>query len=184
MYQREHSHTNTQLRESGTFDPHCYWRKPMIYRTIKNCVCVFVCVAFIVPLKIFHSYGKVTITGEVLYILIYARHSWSLSSKGSYTRHTYCDTDLPFLIVIFESPWHSHLLPRVWQWSCHYLFLRLMCVAIKPRYPACEACEPPRWLITVNILQLPIQYFFLNLKKMMLVLYCLYVAPWYKKLII
>ena len=23
-----------------------------------------------------------------------------------------------------EYPWHSHLLPNIWQWSCHYLFLR------------------------------------------------------------
>ena len=28
-----------------------------------------------------------------------------------------------FRMVIFEDPWHSHLLPSVWQWSCHYLFL-------------------------------------------------------------
>ena len=52
-----------------------------------------------------------------------ARHSWPLSNKGnrSVTCHTYCDTDLPFIMVISEDPWHSHLLPRVWQWSCHFL---------------------------------------------------------------
>ena len=28
-------------------------------------------------------------------------------------------------MVISEDPWHPHLLPSVWQWSYHYLFLRL-----------------------------------------------------------
>ena len=28
----------------------------------------------------------------------------------------------PFLMVISEDPWHSHLMPSVWQWSCHNLF--------------------------------------------------------------
>ena len=31
----------------------------------------------------FHSYGDVTIAGEGLQILTYARHSWTLSSEGS-----------------------------------------------------------------------------------------------------
>ena len=30
---------------------------------------------------------------------------------------------------------HSHLLPSVWQWSYHYLFLRLMFVATGDRTP-------------------------------------------------
>ena len=50
------------------------------------------------------------------------RHSWPLGSEGSLTC---CDMGLPFIIVISEEPWHAHLLPSVWQWSCHYLFLRL-----------------------------------------------------------
>ena len=79
--------------------------------------------------KIFHSYGKVTIAGEGLQILTYARNLWPLSSKDYLTRHTYCDTGLPFTMYIFEDPWHSQMLPSVWQWSCHYLFLRLGSVA-------------------------------------------------------
>ena len=75
--------------------------------------------------RIFHSYGDVIIAGEGLQILTYARHSWPLSSEGSLTCHTYCDTGLPFIMVISEDPWHSHLLPSVWQWSCHYLFYDL-----------------------------------------------------------
>ena len=34
-------------------------------------------------LKIFHSYGEVTITVEGLQVLTCARHSWTLSSEGS-----------------------------------------------------------------------------------------------------
>ena len=37
--------------------------------------------------RIFHSYGDVTIPGEGLQILTYARHSWPLSSEGSLASH-------------------------------------------------------------------------------------------------
>ena len=33
------------------------------------------------------------------------------------------------IMVISEDPWHWHLLPSVWQWSCHYLFSRLRPIA-------------------------------------------------------
>ena len=85
--------------------------------------------------RIFHSYGDVTIAGEGLQILTYARHSWPLSSEDSLTCHTHCDTGLPFIMVISEDPLHSHLLPSVWQWSCHYLFSRLRSVATGDRTP-------------------------------------------------
>ena len=63
--------------------------------------------------RIFHSYGDVTIAGEGLQILIYARHSWPLSSEGSLACHIYCDTGHLFIIVISEDPRHSYLLPSV-----------------------------------------------------------------------
>ena len=63
--------------------------------------------------KIFHSFGDVTITSGGLQILTYARHSWPLSSDGSLANHTYCDTGHPFIMVISEDPWHSHLMPSV-----------------------------------------------------------------------
>ena len=44
--------------------------------------CLFVYLEFIVHSKIFHSYGDVTIAGEGLQLLTYARHPWSLSSEG------------------------------------------------------------------------------------------------------
>ena len=90
------------------------------FRTGRFFVCFFVCLEFIVPLKNLHSYGDVTIAGEGLQILTYARHSWQLSSEGSLTCHSHCDTELPFIMVISEDLWHSHLLPSVWQCSCHY----------------------------------------------------------------
>ena len=85
--------------------------------------------------RMFHSYGDVTITGEGLRILTYARHSWPLSSDGSLACHTYCYTAHQFIMVISEDPLHSHLKPSVWQWSCQYLFLRLMSVATGIRTP-------------------------------------------------
>ena len=47
---------------------------------------------------------------------------WPLSSKGSLACDTFCDTGHSFIMVILEDPWHSHLLPSVWKWSCHYMF--------------------------------------------------------------
>ena len=76
-------------------------------------VCLFVYLGLSSHLRIFHSYGDVTIAGEGLQILTYARHSWPLSSEGSLTSHTYCDTGHPFIMVISDDPWHSHLLPSV-----------------------------------------------------------------------
>ena len=61
--------------------------------------------------RIVHSYGDVTITGEGLQMLTYARYSWPLSSEGSLACHAYCDTGHPFIMVISEDPWHSRLLP-------------------------------------------------------------------------
>ena len=108
--------------------------------------------------RIFHSYGNVTIAGEVLKILTYARHSWPLSSEGSLACHTHCDT--------WSSPRtrDTHLMPSVWQWSCHYLSLRLRSVATRDQtrispMPGERSTSTPRrryviWRITANILSL------------------------------
>ena len=79
-------------------------------------------------LRIFHSYGDITMTGDGLQILTYARHLWTLNSEGSLACHTSCEAGHPFIMLISQDPWHIHLLPSVWQWSCHYLFLRLWSV--------------------------------------------------------
>ena len=96
-------HTTRSFRHTNSFSIVCLW----FFRPTR---------------KIFHSCEDVTIAGEGLQLLTYARHSWPLSSEGSLACHTYCDTGHPFIIVISEDPRHSHLLPSVKQWSCHYLY--------------------------------------------------------------
>ena len=51
----------------------------------------FICSRIFVQLQNF-SYGEVTMNGEGLQILPFARHSWPLSSEGSISCLTYCDT--------------------------------------------------------------------------------------------
>ena len=53
--------------------------------------------------RIFHSYGRIITTGEGLQILTDARHSWPLSSEGSFVFHTYCDKGDPFIMFISEA---------------------------------------------------------------------------------
>ena len=94
------------------------------------CLCLFVCFGFIVPLENIsliwrrHHYRWRTANFG------YARHSLPLTSEGSLACQVYGGTGHPFIMVISEDPCHSHihLLPSVWQWSCHYLFLRLRSV--------------------------------------------------------
>ena len=89
------------------FDPLCKWpwelRNKILWCAILVDFC-FVCLEF------FHSYGDVTINGEGLQILTFARHSWPLSSEGSLACHTSWDTGHAFIMVISEDPWHSYLL--------------------------------------------------------------------------
>ena len=65
------------------------------------CICLFVW-GFYSHSGIFHSYGDVTITDQGIQMFTYARHSWPLSSEGSLSYHTYCDTGHPFIMVISE----------------------------------------------------------------------------------
>ena len=58
---------------------------------------------FFVPLENF-SYGDVTIAGEGLHILTYARHLCPLSIEGSLACHFYCDKGHPFIMIIYEDP--------------------------------------------------------------------------------
>ena len=76
--------------------------------------------------RIFHAYGDVTITGEGLLILTYARHSWPLSRDGSLARHTHWDTGHSFIKVISEDPWHSYLFPIAFSsWAVTTRFYHL-----------------------------------------------------------
>ena len=112
----------------------CPWNIGKSFTTHKF-VCLFVCMGFIAPLENFHSYWDVTITGEGLQILTYAQRSWTLRSERSSACHTYCGTGYPFIMIIYEDPWHLHLLPSFKQWGCHYLFLRHRSVAAGNRTP-------------------------------------------------
>ena len=47
----------------------------------------------------------------------------------------------PFIMVISEDPWHSHLLPSVLQWSCHYLFWRIYDPSRLGSYTQPSSCE-------------------------------------------
>ena len=98
-------------------------------------VCLFVYLEFIKPLENFSLIWRRHHCRWRAEILTYLRHSWPLSSEGSLTCHTHWDTGLPFIMVISEHPWHSHLLLSVWQCSYHYLFLRLGSVATRDRTP-------------------------------------------------
>ena len=84
-----------------------------LYYMYMHYLCLFVFWSLSSHSKIFHSYGDVSIAGEGLQILIYARHSWLLGSEGSLACHTYCDTGHSFIMVISEDPW-----PR----SCYRAF--------------------------------------------------------------
>ena len=98
---------------------------PLLF-TLVTQVTLFVCLfvrGFSSQWRIFNSYEYVTMTGEWLQILTYARHLWLLSGNGFLACHTYCDIGHPFIMVISEDLWQSHLLPSVWQQICHYLFL-------------------------------------------------------------
>ena len=64
-------------------------------------VVVFLCVLF---LRIFYSFGDVTIAVEGLQNFTYAPHSWPLSSEGSLACHTFCDTRHPLMMVISGDP--------------------------------------------------------------------------------
>ena len=103
---------------------HIFIKKRKIIVKIFSNFNEFVCLEFIVLLKIFSLiWRRHNCRWRAANSNSYARHSWLLISESSLTCHTYCDTGLPFTMVTSEDPWHSHLLPSVWQWSCHYLFL-------------------------------------------------------------
>ena len=59
-----------------------------------------------------------------------------LGTNGHRVTVTYCDTGHPFTVVIPEDPWHSHLLPSVWQLSLPVLRLRSVASGIRtPNLP-------------------------------------------------
>ena len=95
-----------RLPESNFVDLYMYGYNLYIYHipwTTSLTLCLFVW-GFSSHSRIFHLYGDLTIAGEGLQILTYARHSWPLNSECSIASHTCCDTDQSFLMVIYEDP--------------------------------------------------------------------------------
>ena len=91
-------------------------------------------------------------------------------SEGSLECHTYCDTGHPFIMVISEDLWHSHLLPSVQQCRCHYLFLRLRAGIRTPNLPygnalAQEQCPWIHEIYNFGILLLCHYYYKLRLSE-------------------
>ena len=77
-------------------------------------VCLFVYLfvsGFSSHSSIFYLYGNVTITGEGLYILTYARHLSPLSNEGFLACHTYCDTGHIFIMVPWTRDTHTYYRP-------------------------------------------------------------------------
>ena len=65
--------------------------------------------------------------------MINAQDLWPLNSKGSLLCQTYRDMGHPFMLVIFEDPWH--LMPSGKMLSCHYLFFFDIYVAARIQLP-------------------------------------------------
>ena len=120
--------------------------------------CLFVNLQFIVPFENFsliwrRHHCRWRVANFDLCSVLMAIEQWVFL-----TCHTSCDTGLPFIMVISEDPWHSHLLPSFWQWICHYLFLRLRSVATGNRTPISRmrgerpTSTPPRIQLTSILL--------------------------------
>ena len=103
--------------------------------TIKERLCLLiVCLGFSSYSRFFsHRWRLHHYRWILLQTLTYARDSWPLSNEDSLTWHIYCDMVQPFIMVIFEDPWHLHLKPGFWQWSCRYLFEWLVFVLTSNR---------------------------------------------------
>ena len=104
---------------------------------------IFVCLVFIVPLENLsliwrrHNYRRRTANFDLCSTL------WSLSSEGYLLwvclwLFMKLDDYHPFIIVISEDPWHSHLLPSVWKRSCLYLFYDLGLTQLGFEHPTCR----------------------------------------------
>ena len=110
--------------------------------------------------KIFFSLFPIELEIKFFYLFLGMKlHVNIWCSEGSFTCHIYCDTALPFIIFISEDPWHSHLLPSVWQWSRHHPSLRLQIVPPSDRTPISRmrgersTTTPPRQYFSIWIIQ-------------------------------
>ena len=73
------------------------WLLPSTFMCLIDCLFAW---AFTSNLRIVHSYGDVTITGEGLLFSIFTRPL--MTSEGCFMCHIYCDTGQPFIMVISD----------------------------------------------------------------------------------
>ena len=109
-------HLCIQVHSTGpTFAKFVVLSEVLIYCITLYCappfaVCLFVW-RFSSHMRIFHSYGGITITGERAANFELCLHLWPLSSEDSLACHTVYNGHL-------RGPWH--LMPSIWQWNCHF----------------------------------------------------------------
>ena len=97
------------FKQGGIFIvPHLQWHRNSFFAV--SCFCLL---GVYRPTQEFFTCLEtvITITCNGLQILTYTRHLWPLSREGSLECHTYCDMWHPFIMVISEDPWYSHVLP-------------------------------------------------------------------------
>ena len=110
------------------------------YNEWRTSVCLLVCfLEFIVQLENFsliwrRHYCRWRAANFNLCSALMAIGQWGFFSVRHLLGH-----GTSVIMVISEDPWHSYLLPSVWQWSFHYLFLGLSRPGIQPRSHEHEA---------------------------------------------
>ena len=78
---------------------------PYIKYISKGFAWLFVWFKFFIPIENFSFVWR----SQGLQFLTNTQYSWPLSIEGFLMCHTYCDTGHPFIMVILEDLWHSHL---------------------------------------------------------------------------
>ena len=113
---------------------------------------LFVCLNLSSHSRLFHSYGDVTITGEGLQILTFARHSWPLSSEGSLACKTYCDTGKYFVSKQYCNQNHKweKLIGFKGQTYLHLHMINCKISCINVLLPEKGFCKWKKWPCIVN----------------------------------
>mgnify|MGYP003692507677 CR=1 FL=1 len=112
----------------------------------------FVCLDLSSHSRLFHSYGDVTITGEGLPILTFARHSWPLSSVGSLAWQPYCDPRKYFVLNQYCNQNHKweKLIGFKGQTYLHLHMINCKISFINVLLPEKGFCKWKKWPRIVN----------------------------------
>ena len=82
-----------------------------------NMICLFLSLEFFVPFKNFLLISRRHVCQWRAAHFDLCSVLWPFSPENSLAYHTYCDTGHPFIMIITEDKWHSHLMPSVQQWG-------------------------------------------------------------------